>query len=379
LYVELVDGRNNRIVWGDRFTRTRTDILEIEEEFATEIAAALGLELTGEETEELTKRYTENTEAYQLYLKGRYYWKQRGRDNLEKAANYFNQAIDLDPDYALAYSGLADSYYLQATYRYVVGAEGRRMAQLAEEAVLKALALDESLAEPHSSLGFIKASAYYDWDTAEREHQRALELNPNYATAHHWYGTYLLGMGRVEEAMAELRKAQALDPLLPRPGVNLANTLIGKGDYDSAIEEAQKVLELQPDFEPGYLSLGRAYFRKGLYEQAVASFQQGAAGAEQQGDTGRVSRAYIAYTLAVTDRREEALKILESLLTSSLGPRFVGMVYVGLGDIDTAFEWLERSVEEHDFFWQYQSDFEFDPLRDDPRFHDLLRRMNLEP
>ena len=379
LYVELVDGRNSRNIWGDRFTRTRTDILDIEEEFATEIAAALGLELTGEETEELTKRYTENTEAYQLYLRGRYYWKQRGRDNLEKAANYFNQAIDLDPDYALAYSGLADSYFLQTTYRNVVGAEGRRMAQLAEEAALQALALDESLAESHSSLGFIKGYAYYDWDTAEREHKRALELNPNYATAHHWYGVYLLGMRRVEEAMTELRKAQALDPLLPRVGVNLANTLIGRGDYDSAIEEAQKVLELQPDFEPGYLSLGRAYFRKGLYEQAVASFQQGAAGAEQQGDTGRVSRAHIAYTLAVTDRREEALKILESLLTSSLGPRFVGMVYVGLGDIDTAFEWLERSVEEHGSFWAYQSDFEIDPLRDDPRFTDLLLRMNLEP
>jgi len=378
LYVELVDGRTNRNIWGDRFTRTRTDILDIEEEFATEIAAALGLELTGEETEELTKRYTENTDAYQLYLRGRYYWKKRGRENLEKAADYFNQAIDLDPNYALAYSGLADSYLLQTTYRNVVGAEGRRMAQLAEEAALKAVALDETLAEPHSSLGFMRAWDYYDWDTAEREHQQALELNPNYATAHHWYGTYLLRMGRVEEAEAEVRKALALDPLSPRVGVSLAQILTNTGAYESAIEEAQKALELQPDHWPGHVQLGRAYFRKGLYEQAVATFQQGAAEAEQQGDV-KIARAYLAYTLAMTDRREEALDILEDLLTSTVHSHFLAKVYVGLGDIDTAFEWLERSVEEHDGLGLYKSDFEFDPIRDDPRFQDLLLRMNLLP
>jgi len=278
LYVELIDGRNNRNLWGDRFTRTRTDILEIEEEFATEIAAALGLELTGEETEELTKRYTENTEAYQLYLRGRYYWKQRGRANLEKAADYFNQAIGLDPDYALAYSGLADSYFLQSSYRNVVGAEGRRMEQLAEEAALKAVALDETLAEPHTSLGFIKAWANYDWDTAEREYQRALKLNPNYATAHHWYGSYLKGMGHGEEGEAELRKALALDPLSPRVGVSLAQALTNRGAYESAIEEAKKALELQPGHWPGHNELGRAYLRKGSYEQAIATFQQGGCG-----------------------------------------------------------------------------------------------------
>ena len=380
LYVDLVDGRNNRNVWGERFTRTRTDILDIEEEFATEIAAALGLELTGEETEELTKRYTENSEAYQLYLRGRYYWKQRGRANLEKAADYFTQAIDLDPDYALAYSGLADSYVLQISYRNVVGAEGRRMTQLAEEAALKAVALDETLAEPHTSLGFIKAWAYYDWDTAERELQRALELDPNYATGHHWYGIYLRGMGHGEEAEAELRKALALDPLSPRVGAALAGALTNTGAYESAIEEAKKALELQPNLSTGHHQLGRAYLRKGSYEQAVATFRQGAAVAEQQGDTAEFSRASLAYTLAVTDRREDALEILESLLTSrTIHPRFVAMVYVGLGDMDTAFEWLERSVEEHDGLWSYKSDIEFDPLRDDPRFTDLLLRMNLEP
>jgi len=156
--------------------------------------------------------------------------------------------------------------------------------------------------------------------------------------------------------------------------------LTNSGAYESAIEEAKKVLELQPGHWPGHNQLGRAYLRKGLYEQAVATFQQGAAVAEQQGDTGEIARAYLAYTLAVTDRREDALGILESLLTSrTIHPRFVAMVYVGLGDMNTAFKWLERSVEEHDGFWSFKPDLEFDPLRDDPRFQDLLRRMNLQP
>jgi tetratricopeptide (TPR) repeat protein len=367
LNIELVDVRANRVVWGDRFTRTRANLLEIEEQFATEIAEALGLQLTGEEAQELTKRYTENTEAYQLYLRGRYHWNQRSKEGFERAINYFNQAIDLDPDYALAYAGLSDTYFQQVSYQVV----SEREALLeAEKAAVKALALNDGLAEVHHSLGEL-AKSKYDWATVESELLRAIELNPNYAPARHHYGNYLRGVGRFDEALAELRQAQALDPLAPRITVDVSIELIRRGQYDSAIDELTRTLELQPNFRSAYGHLGRAYFRKGLNDKALEMFQM----AEDLGPY----RSSTAWFFGMTGRRERALEILEPIQESNHDPSHIAMVYASLGEIDKAFEWLERAPDQFDPFWWRWSGFEFDPLRDDPRFHEVLRRMNLEP
>ena len=371
LYVELVDARNNRSLWGGRFIRTRSDLLEIEEQFATEIADVLGLQLTGEQREGLTKRYTENVEAYQLYLRGRYYWNQRSKEGFEQAIGHFNQAIEIDPAYALAYAGLADTFMLQGVYRHVAGQEA---LQAAEKAATSASDLDDSLAEAHVSAGLL-AMYRFDWEVAEREILRGLQLNPNYPSAHHYHALYLRTTARFEEALAELREAQALDPLSPRITMDLGLELTHKGEYDLTIEQFSNALELQPNFAMGYASLGRAYFRKGLHQEALTSFRRGA-------DLDFViGAARLAYFLAVTEQKEEALELLQELEGSNARPNDIAAVYVGLGEIDKAFEWLDQAVEpdELDNFRIQSSDFEFDPIRDDPRFSDLLRRMNLGP
>jgi TolB-like protein/Flp pilus assembly protein TadD len=368
LYVDLVDARDSSSIWGDRFIRSRTNLLEIEEEFATEIADALGLQLTGEETEKLTKRYTQNTEAYQLYLRGRYHWNKRNKEGFENAVNYFNQAIDLDPDYALAYAGLADTYSLQNVYSYVGGVE---IIQAAEKAATRAIELDDRLAEAHTALGSINYLFKHDWATAERESLLGIELNPNYPRAHHAYGKYLETQGRFDESLAEFRQAQVLDPLSLRINFDLGTALVIHGQYDLAIEQFEKTLELQPDFRQAHVQLGRTFLRKGLYEDALASFERGE---DLYG---------VAYLYAVTGRESKALEVLEEAQASGDGSirSYTAMVYAALGEFDQAFDWLNEVLEWPEFedFWGTWSDFEFDPLRSDPRFTDLLRRMNLEP
>ena len=371
LYVELIDARYDRSLWGERFTRTRSDLLEIEEEFATELADVLGLQLTGEQKEELTRRYTENVEAYQLYLRGRYYWNQRSKEGFEQAISHFTQAIDLDPGYALAYAGLADAFLLQGVYRHEVGSEA---LQAADEAATRARELDDSLAEAHASAGLL-AIFRYDWDTAEEALLRGIQLNPKYSTAHHYHGLYLRGRGRFEEALTELRQAQALDTLSPRITLDLGKELSRRGEYDLAIEQFSNALELQPDFASAYANLGRAYLAQGSYQEALTRFQRGA---ELDPDIGG---PWLAYFFAVREQEEEALELLEELEDSSARPSEIAAVYTGLGEMDQALEWLDRTLDpdELDDFWLRWSDFEFDPLRDDPRFQDLLRRMNLAP
>jgi len=371
LYVELVDARNNRSLWGGRFLRTRSDLLEIEEQFATELADILGLQLTGEQKEELTKRYTENVEAYQLYLRGRYYWNQRSKEGFEQAIGHYNQAIQIDPGYALAYAGLADAFILQGVYRHVSGSEA---LQAAEKAAARARDLDDSLAEAHVSVGFL-ARFRFDWDTVEKELLRGLQLNPKYPTAHHYYGVYLRARGRFDEALAELQQAQALDPLSPRITLDLGLELTRQGEYDLAIEQLKNAAQLQPDFGSVHASLGRAYFGKGLNEEALTSLRKGADLEFALGATG------LAHFFAVTGQKEEALELLEELERSNARPSEIAAVYAGLGQIDQAFEWLDRTIEpgELDNFWLHWSDSEYAPLRSDPRFQDLLLQMNLVP
>jgi len=256
LYVELIEGSENRIVWGDRFTRSSSNLLELEEEFATQLAETLGLQLTGEEEEELTRRYTDNMEAYQSYWTGRRYWNLRTKEGFDQAIHSFSQAIERDPNYALAYSGLADTYSLQGYY--VPGVSRRETHLAAERAADRAIALDDALAEGHASLGFIRLLER-DWESAERELLRAIALNPEYPTVHNWYGLYLRATGQADRAVSEHRRARELDPLSPIISANLAEVLIDTGQFDLALEMAKDLVRLEPGFAPGYKELAWAY------------------------------------------------------------------------------------------------------------------------
>ena len=373
LYVELVDGRDNRSVWGDRFTQTRSNLLEIEEHFATQIVEALGLRLTGEERAGLTKRYTKNIEAYQAYWRGRGYWNLRSKEGFDKAISYFNQAIESDPNYALAYAGLADSYILQGIYLMLPSKE---VLPKAEKAATKAVDLDQGLGEAHTSLGFIELVYNRDGPAAGRELLRAIDINPQYPTAHHWYGLYLISMGRFDEALAELRQAQTLAPLSPRINSDVGWGLIVTGQYDTAIEQLRKTLELEPGFPVAYQFLTIAYLKKGLHQEALASAQKAA------GLGGLFQLNLLGYVYAVVGNRREALEVIGKLKNANAPPSNVAQVYIGLGDPDTAFEWLTKSLEEgvnDPLLWAARGFIQYDPIRDDPRFTDLLRRAGLQP
>ncbi|MDA2935190.1 tetratricopeptide repeat protein, partial [Acidobacteria bacterium AH-259-D05] len=376
LNVELVDVRTNRIVWGDRFTRTRSNLLEIEEQFATEIAAALGLQLTGEETEELTKQYTDNTEAYQAYLEGRYHWNKRTEEGFRNGIESFQQAIEEDPRYVLAYAGLADSYNMLGAYEIVPPSEAFPRA---EAAALRALNLDETLAEAHTSLGMAKMSQWR-WQEAEREFQRAIELNPGYATAHHWYALYLWwGLGRHDEALAEFKRAQELDPLSLIINAGLGEKLRMAGRYDEAIEQARETLELEPNFVPAHQFLGLALTHKSLYEEAIAELEK----AVSLSGESPLYLGFLGYVYGVAGRKGEAERVLDQLQERSkqsyVSASSIAFIHMGLGRKDEAFDWLERSNQAQESLLTLKVDPIFDPLRDDPRFHDLLLRMNLEP
>ncbi|MDA2938764.1 protein kinase, partial [Acidobacteria bacterium AH-259-A15] len=372
LYVELLDGRDNRSVWGDRFTRTRSNLLEIEEQFATEIVQALGLQLTGEQREDLTKHYTKNIDAYQAYWEGRSYWNQRSKEGFDQAIRYFSRAIELDPNYALAHTGLADTFALQGYYLPV---SRKDMYLAAEKAATKAIALDDTLAEAHTSLGWIRLAYNRNWTAAERELLRAIELNPKYPTAHHWYGV-LLVVGRVKEALSELELARELAPLAPVINADVGWALIVDGEYDLAIEQLRRTLELEPNFANAYLNLGMAYWRKDMPEAAVENCQK----AVDLGSFYAMGALGAAYANA--GRKAEALNVVQKLTAADASPSLIAQVYSGLGEKDKAFEWLTKGLEENEYdthLWYVKSVPMFDSLRSDPRFIDLLSRMGLEP
>jgi serine/threonine-protein kinase len=339
LYVELVDGRDNRSVWGNRFTRTRSNLLDLEEQFAVEIAEALGLQLTGEQREELTKAYTSNADAYQAYWKGRSYWNQRSKEGFDQAIRSFNQATEQDPNYALAYTGLADTYSMQGFYLPV---SGRDMYTAAQRAAAKAIALDDTLAEAHTSLGY---TFLWDlnWVAGERELLRAIELNPKYPTAHHWYGMYFLAMERPKEALSELELARELDPLSPRIRSDVGWALIENGQFDLAIEQLREILELEPNFGAAYENLGLAYWHKEMPEAAVENFQKAV-------DLGVFyAQASLGAAFANTRRRAEALAVAEKLRDVDASPILIAQIYSALGEEDQAFEWLVKGLEENEY------------------------------
>ena len=373
--VELVDTNDGSHVWGEQYNRQLSDIFAVEEEISSVISEKLRLKLSGKQKKQLTKRYTENTAAYQLYLKGRYYWNRRTTEGLMKGIGYFKQAIISDPNYALAYAGVADSYNILASYSALAPKEAFPKAKAAATIALE---LDDNLAEGHTSLAFVTFG--YDWRFAEaqREFTRALELNPGYAPAHLWYALYLAAMNRMQEALAEIKRAEELDPLSLPINTNAGFILYLARSFDEAIEKYHKTLELDRDFVLARRRLGQAFEQKHMYVEAIREFE--ACLALTPRDTETMSA--VGHVYAVTGNREGAEQIIEEMIalskTGYVPSYLIGIIYVGLGENDKAFEWLDKAYDEGYGFLTYLIVGPiFDPVRSDPRFMKLARRVGL--
>ncbi|HWC76723.1 MAG TPA: protein kinase, partial [Blastocatellia bacterium] len=372
---ELVDTEDGAHLWGEQYNRTLSDIFSIEEEISREISEKLRLKLSGEQKRKLAKRHTEKTAAYQLYLKGRYYWNKRTEEGLKKGIEHFQQAINLDPNYALAYAGLADSYNLLASYSTLSPDEAFKVAK---QAATRALELDSSLAEAHVSMAATKNWYDWDWEGAEKEYRRAIELNPSYATAYQWYALDLAGMGRIDEALEMMKRAQDLDPLSLIISLNVARVYYFARDYDRAIEQCRKALEMFPDFALALRRLGQAYSQKQMYPEAIEAFRSAIENSHNDSET----MAALAHTFALSGRPEEAERILSDMMEMSktlyVSPYSVARVHTGLGDKEQALDWLEKACEQrHGILAYLKVEPVFDPLRSEPRFIGLLRKMGL--
>jgi eukaryotic-like serine/threonine-protein kinase len=374
---ELIDVENGSQLWGGQYNRKVADVFALQEDLSKEISEKLRLRLTGEEKQRLTKRYTENAEAYQLYLKGRYYWNKGTEEGGKKAIEYFQQAIEKDPGYALAYSGLADSYNLLAGFAWL---PPREAIPKSKAAALKALEIDDRLAEAHLALGYASFAYDWDWPTAEKHYERALALNAAYPLLHASYSQYLAALGRTDEALAEAKRAVDLDPLNLYIYFRMARELYLARRFDQAIEQCRKMLDMDPGYPLAHWQLGQAYAEKGMYREALSELEKDKA--LTRGSS--MTLAYLGNVLARSGERSRALQVLEELKAVSK-QKYVysaafARVYAGLGDKDQAFAWLEQAYEEHSTALYFvKVDPIWDPLRSDPRFADLLRRMGLPP
>jgi adenylate cyclase len=375
--VQLINVSDSFHIWSEAFDKELTKVFEIQDEISLAVADKLKLTLLGAEKAKLAKRPTENLEAYSFYLQGRNFWNKRGEKNLIKSIEYFEKAIEIDPNYALAYAGLGDAYY-------ILGNNGVWPAEKAypkaKAAAFKALEIDDKLAEAHTSLAGIIED--YDWDFvgAEKELKLAIELNPGYATAHQFYAYHLSNLGRHEEAMKEIKIARNLDPLSPRISANVGLFLYYERRYDQALEEFNKALEVDPSHYATHAWLGFAYEAMGKYEEAVRCYLRGI---ELYGGS-KDRDPYIAGCYALMGKQEEARKILNNLIEYSKGNYVssvaIAWVFSALGEKEQVFAWLEKAFRKRDpFLLMFVKDLHrFDPVRSDPRFADLLRRIGLE-
>jgi eukaryotic-like serine/threonine-protein kinase len=374
---ELVDARDNSHIWGQQYTRDAADLMTLQNDLTREITTALRMRLSGEDEKRMAKSYTANPEAYQDYLRGRFWWNKRSEKDLDKGIEYFQQAIQKDPAYALAYAGLADSYSVLVANGIVPPKDGYSKAK---EAALKALEIDATLPDVHTSLGYIKEQDW-DWTGAEREFQRAIALNPGSANAHFLYGTALRRMGRLEECISEYKRALELDPLSLTSNGFLGVAFYQARQYDKATEQLRKTLEMEPNFVQGHYYLGMVFLQKSMFKEAVTEFEK--ALAISPGFAYPLSG--LGYAYAVAGRRAEARKVLDQVSELSkqkyVFAASMAMIYAGLRERDKAFEWLEKGYEERSLGGgeTIRVDPVWDPLRSDPRFADLLRRMNLSP
>jgi len=369
---ELTDVATGAQIWGDKYDLKLSDIFTVQEKIARAVCERLGVKLTGEQQQLLTKRYTQNTDAYDLYLQGLYHWNKRTEEDVRKGIAYFTQAITIDPKYALAYVGSANSYI------WTANALPPKEAMLtAKTMATKALQLNDALAEAHTSLAAVDLLYDWNWSEAEREFERAIALNRNYATAHQWYAEYLTAMGRHNEAIAEIKQALDLDPRSPIITRDVGWHYYCARQYDRAIEQCQNTLKLYPNFAQAYSLLGLAYVKKGMFTVAIEKLLKAL-----EFSSSNSNRARLAYAYALAGRREEAQQALDTLndlaQNEYVPPYLIAVVYGSLGDKENAFAWLDKAYDErfgHLVYLKVQP--MLDSLRSDPRFRDLMRRVKL--
>jgi TolB-like protein/DNA-binding winged helix-turn-helix (wHTH) protein/Flp pilus assembly protein TadD len=374
---QLIQLPADKHLWAQSYEGDIRDVLTLQNKVARAIAEQIRATLNRQEQAALEGAKAVNPEAYQAYLKGRYFLNKRTGDGLRRAIEYFNSAIETDPTYAEAYSGLADAYALSGDWKYGVISPQDAFPKT-RAAATKALTLDDSLGEAHASLAFALDLYGWDWEAAETEYKQAIKLKPSYATAHQWYSWHLFMMGRNSEGMLELRKAESLDPLSLIIGADLADALCVAHLYDEAVQQSKKTLEMDPNFAVGRYELGQALVQKYMYDEAIAEFQRAI---ELSGHSGAFD-SNLAHVYAVSGRKEEAIKILKDLearddQNPSIGAD-IALIYVGLGDQDQAMIWLNKAYEAR-FKASILLRPAFDPLRSNARFKDLRRRIGLPP
>jgi len=366
LSLELADMRTENVIWSNQYTRRQTDLVSLQSEIARDITNNLRVKLAGADEQKLSKKYTNNTEAYELYLKGRFYWNKRTLRDLETALDYFNQAIARDPNYVLAYAGLADAYVLIPSYR---NGPVRGAMQPAREAALKALSLDSELAEPHATLGRVNANEY-DFAGAEREYKRAIELDPNYATAHQWYGILLFDLARNEESQAELRWALEIDPLSVIINLYYADSLFYARRYDDAIAQLRKTLELNTEFAATYKRFAKVYIASANYAEAAKSY---ARFRELIGDQQCAALIRQGFSQGGWPGFLRALTASEQLV--KLSPYEAVVFLAAAGEKERALDELKKFYEVFGPLLRIEP--LLDPLRGDKRFSEILARAGL--
>jgi TolB-like protein/tetratricopeptide (TPR) repeat protein len=372
--VDLVDATTGAQLWGAAYDRKISDVVAVKQAIAREVTQKLKLRLTGEEERRLVKRDTTNADAYRSYLRGRYLWNKRTPDGLRQATEEFQQSIERDPNFALGYAGLADTYLLLQQY---VGVPSSEAMPKARAAVNRALQIDDSLAEAHASLALANQFDWH-WAQAEQEYRRAISLNPNYPTAHHWFCTYLYITGQLDNAEREIKRAQELDPLSPIISANLAIIYLLRNDTEAAIAQCQKIIQLDPNHISGHDWLGWAYVKEQRYPEAIAEREKVAELSQRSGP----QMAGLAYVYALSGRRAEALTILKDLEKSyerrEIPGQHLAAICYALGDKDQAFAWLEKDFAEHSAELQHIMErVQFEQIRHEPRGIDLIRRMGL--
>jgi TolB-like protein/DNA-binding winged helix-turn-helix (wHTH) protein/Flp pilus assembly protein TadD len=372
---QLIEGSSDRHLWSQSYEGQLRDTLALQNQVARAIADEIRINLNSQERAALKNVQVVNPEAYESYLKGRYFWNKRTADGLKVALAYFNQAIEEDPKYAQSYSGLADTYALLGDWQYAAMTAKEALPK-AKAAAVKALELDSALGEAHNSLAFCLDGFDWDFPSADKEFRRAIELNPGYATAHHWYAWHLSLLGRNDEAIAEMKKAKNLDPLSLIINADLAELLVLAHSYDESIRQSRKTIEMDPNFALAHNQLAQAYLQKHMNREAVAELETAA---QLSGDSPTVI-ANLARAYTASGKRSEAARLLNDLKkrsnsSYSYAPE-IAVIYVALGDQNQAMIWLEKGYEER-FNPGVLLRPGFDPVRSEPRFEALVRRIGL--
>ena len=373
IQLDLIDIDNESQLWGQQYRRNIKDVFALQDDITREISKNLQPGLSNETQKQITKRSTENTDAYQLYLQGRYYWNKRKGAAITKAIEYYQRAIDLDPAYALAYAGLADCYVIQEQYSDVRAVDSYSKGVAAAS---KALSLDPSLGEAHTTLAFSYARLF-EWSKAEKEFKTAIELSPNYPTVYHWFSIMLFYVGRNDEAFAMIKRAYDLDPLSPVIIINMGVASLANRNYDEALKYCAKALELDTLFAPSHVWSAKALVKKGMLKEALVEAEKGAAlspTSENLSQWGNI--------LALSGKKNDAVKIIKELETrygQGSGSAYrIALVYAGLGESDKVFEWLEKAYQDRSgWLGRLSNEQEWDALRDDPRFVDIMKRIGL--